>query len=141
MQVGHTVGLAPLQQRVQTGTVRLIKAEHQRTVADEIKVQFFGQFPHQAVALHIEPGHLGAGSRVIARVDDGAVGLGGAGADVLGLFQQAGFQLIAGQLAGYGTARHAAADHDYIIFQNSHPAFAFSIVSIPFFRGAVNQYF
>ena len=120
LQVGHAVGFAPLQQRLQTGAVRLVKAQHQRAVADEIKVQFLGQLPHQAVALHVEPGHPGAGGRVIARVDNGTVGLGGAGADILGLFQQAGFQLIAGQFAGYGTARHTAADHHYIIFQDSH---------------------
>ena len=60
-----------------------------------------------------------AGHGVIASVDDGAVGLGGAAADILLFFQDADAGRAAGQLPGGGCAGDARAYYDYIVHRYS----------------------
>ena len=79
------------------------------------EVQFTGQRLHQLAAAQIEFCHQAAVRGVEARMDDGAVGLAGAAADVLLALEHEEAALTAAEIPGDGAARHARADNDHII--------------------------
>ena len=110
----HPVGYAVFVQSLQPGTACLGQADHQAAALVIGKVQLFGQGGHPFAALDVQPGHQGAVARVETGVDDGAVGLAGAAADVLLLVQDEDVRLIAGELAGNGAARHPRPNDDDI---------------------------
>ena len=62
-----------------------------------------------------ERGLQASGLRVEAGMDNGGIGLRGAGADIVGALEQHGAQSIAGQLATDGGADHAGPDDDDVV--------------------------
>ena len=120
-QPGHAVFAAPVVKGAQGGQLLGAEGHHKRAHPLEGHLQLFADLAGEAVALHVQPGHQGAGLRVVARVDDGAVGLGGAGGDVRRGLQHCHPQPVAGQLIGRRRAHHAAADDDYIVHRKIPP--------------------
>src|SRR5699024_1777921 len=109
-QFRHAVGHAPAVQRFQRGPALGGEANHQRAAPAEGHVQLLADLGGHAVALHVQGGHEGAGFGVVARVDDGAVCLGGAVGHIVAGFQHGGAQAVARQPVGGGGAHNAAAD-------------------------------
>ena len=94
----------------------LIGVESKHKAADLLigNVQLFAQFLDKGVALHVIPGHFGAGMRIVPRMYDGAVGFCGADGNVVLLFHQHGAELVAAQLVEQRAAANAASNDDYV---------------------------
>ena len=118
-KIRDAVRLSPVVECLKARHVFLGETDHQGTDAPERDIQIFCQIAHQRIAAHVELCHQTAGRGVIAGVDDGAVGLGGAAADILLLFQDADAGRAAGQLPGGGCAGDARAYYDYIVHRYS----------------------
>ena len=115
LKTGHAVFHAVFIERVQARSLRFRHADDEAAAAAIWEVQFTGQRLHQLAAAQIEFCHQAAVRGVEARMDDGAVGLAGAAADVLLALEHEEAALTAAQVAGDGAARHARADNDHII--------------------------
>ena len=109
-QALHPVGHAVFIQLVQRRAVVLADHDHKAAVVLIGEVQLLGQSGHQAAALHVQLGHQRAVGRVVPRVDDGAVGLGGAAAHILLPLQHQHVRPVAGHLPGNGAAGYPCAD-------------------------------
>ena len=107
----HTVFIEGLKSR----HILLGHTDHQRAVHLERKIQIFGKLGNHPVAPDVHFGHEAAVGSVKARVDNGAVGLGGAAAHILCPLQNQHFPLIAGQIPGYRAAGDTRADNNYIV--------------------------
>ena len=110
----HSVRLPLIIKPPQDGPVLLIEAEHQRPVSLIRKIQLTGQRLHEPAAHHVQGSLPGARRSVEARMDDAAVGLGGAFAHIAGPLQDLHLPVPSGQLPCDGASRHAPADHDDI---------------------------
>ena len=86
-QALYAVGHAVFVQLYQIRAVLLAQTHHQAAALVVGKIQFFGKGRHTAAALHIQLGHQAAVGGIVACMDNGAVGLGGAAADILLLIQ------------------------------------------------------
>ena len=85
-QARHAVCLPAVQKRLQRFAFGLAEGQHKAAHACKGYAEPFAYLARHAVALCVQPGHQGARLRVVPRVDDGAVRLGGAvGHIVLGL--------------------------------------------------------
>ena len=113
-QAFHTVLHAVFIQLDQVGTVFLADHDDQRTVALVVEVQILGQLLHHEAALDVQLGHQRTIGGVVAGMDDGGVGLGGAAADIFCALQNQDISLLTGQFAGDGTAGNTCADDDNI---------------------------
>ena len=109
-QALHPVGHAVFIQLVQGGAVVLADHDHKASVILIGEIQLLGQRGHHPAALHVQPGHERAVGRVVPRVDDGAVGLGGAAAHILLPLQHQHVRPVAGHLPGNGAAGYPCAD-------------------------------
>ena len=114
-EIRHPIGAPFLIERFQGRAVRRVKGENQGSVPPKFKIQLPGKFLHHPVALHIKPGLQGARSRVKSRVDNGAVGFGCAGANILLPLCYADPQVPAGKLPGHSAARNPCANNHHII--------------------------
>lgn len=110
----HAVGAAVFQQFFQRRAVLLAQADHQAAALPVGKIQLFGKVRHHPAARHVEGGHPAAGGGVKPCMDNGAVGLGGAAADVLLLIDHQNVALVSAQFPGRCAARHPTADDDDI---------------------------
>ena len=115
---------APLIQGLQVGQGILVDTHHQGAAPVERKIQLLGQVLHHLIALHVQLGHQGSVGGVVACVNNGAVGLGGAAAHVLRLLQHTDFGLVPGQLAGGGAPGHTGPNDDYVIHRRRSSPFA-----------------
>ncbi len=86
-QALYAVVHAVFVQLYQIRAVLLAQTHHQAAALVVGKIQFFGKGRHTAAALHIQFGHQAAMGGIVACMDNGAVGLGGAAADILLLIQ------------------------------------------------------
>ena len=121
----HTVLLSALQQFFQAASLFFGRTDNQRTVLLKRNIQFFRQFFHFPAAFQIHFCFHGAWLRVKTCVDDPAVCLGGAAADVLLPLQHTELPLIPGKFSGDRAAAHPGPDYDHIIHKKS------PIISIP----------
>ena len=85
-QTLYAVALSPLLELLELGEQLFLRADGQRADPLERNVQLLAHVFHHAVALDVEPRLERTVFSVIARVDDGAVRLAGARANVLVLF-------------------------------------------------------
>ena len=89
--------------------------DHQRTVHPEWEIQLLGQLRHHPISLDVHLGHEAAMGGVVARMDDGAVGLGGAAAHIRLPLQNQHISLIAGQIPGHRAAGDTRSDDQAIV--------------------------
>ncbi len=75
-------------QNIQARLLRGIKSNYQRTGSPVFDVEFLAQLITAAHSLDIQLTHLGFGSRIETRVDDGGIGTGRAHGDVIFFFDQ-----------------------------------------------------
>ena len=106
-------------QRPQLRQILLGHADDERAVHFERKIQILRQLRHHKIALEVHFRHQTAVRGVEARVDDGAVGLGGAAAHVLRLFQHQHPALVARQIPRDCAAGHTGADDDNVVQKDS----------------------
>ena len=99
-----TVGNALFVELAKLGTVLFRHAQHQAAAAVIVEVQVFGQLLHKIAAPDVQLCHQASGLRIKAAVDNGGIGLAGAAADILFLFQNQDIGLIPAQLPGNGAA-------------------------------------
>ena len=118
-QARHAVFLPPLQQGPQEGAVLLAEGQDQTAGLPVGHVQFGADLLRHADALHVQPGHFRVRLRVVARVEDGAVGLGGTPGHVAEGLQHREAQPEPAQAVGAGRADYAAADNDDILHKLS----------------------
>ena len=118
-QAGHAVGVAPGLEGVQGGALLRGEGQHKRAAGPIGDVQLLAQLPGQSHTPHVEPGHQGAGQGIIAGVENGGIGLGGAVGHVVFLLQNAHPDLVFGELKGRGGAHNAAADDEYIVHKQN----------------------
>ena len=90
-------------------------ADDHGAVPVEGNIQISGQIPHHLVAPYIHLCHHGAFGRVKAGVYDRAVGLGSTAANIFIFFQNAGIEVIAGQLSGHCCSCNTCAYDNYIV--------------------------
>ena len=114
---------APLIQHLYSFPVFFCKSQNQRTDGLIGKMQLRGQLLHQLHAPGVELCHQGAGTGVIACVNNSGVGLGGAHRHVVFLFQYTYRQLVLGKLPGNGCAYHAAAHDSNLILTGFQTSF------------------
>ena len=108
----HAVGQTVLIEFLQRRAVLIAQADHQAAALVVGKIQLFGKGRHHAAARHVQGGHAAACGGVEPGVDDGAVGLAGAAADVLLLVQYQNVRPEAAQFPGGGAAADPRADDD-----------------------------
>ena len=113
-QALHAVFDAVLVEPDQVGTVSLVQHDHERAVLAVVEVQLLAQGGHHLAPEDVELCHEGAVLGVVACVDDGGVGLGGAAADILRPLHHEDGCVLPGELPGNGTAANACADDDDI---------------------------
>ena len=111
----HAVGNAVFVQLLQGGAVRVRQADHQTAAWVVGKIQLLGKSGHHAAALHVQLCHQAAGGSVKARVYNGAVGFGGAAADILLFFQNQNISVVSADFPGSGAACHARPDNDNVL--------------------------
>ena len=119
---------AVLVQLHQVRAILLAEHDDEAAVLDVMEVQLLGQPGHDAAAFDIQLRHQAAVRRIVAGVNDGAVGLGGAAADVLLALDHEHIGLLARQLAGNRAAGNASADNDDI--RHVHYSFALGIIAM-----------
>lgn len=111
----HPVGIAALLQLAEGDVVLRLQRQHQGAVDHIVHMEVFRQLGHHGVAFDIVTGHFGARQRIISRVDDAAVGPGGAHGHVVVPFDENNPRLGLGQLAGHCAADDAAADDGHVV--------------------------
>ena len=111
----HTVLHAVFIKGLKSRHILLRHADHQGTIHLEWKVQIPGKLGHHSVAPHIHFCHKTSVGSVKARVDNGAVSLGGAAAHILRPLQNQHFSLVAGKIPGHRAAGDTGADNNYIV--------------------------
>ena len=92
--IGNAVGFGALPEYLKPGQILFIKTENQGAISFKWKIQFFGERIHHAVSRHVHSGLQRAGNRIIPRMDNGAVGLGGTAAHILLPLQDSQLQLV-----------------------------------------------
>ena len=111
----HAVGDAVFIELLQRGAVLVAQADDKAAAPVVGKIQFLRKGRHPAAALDVELGHQAAVGRVVPGVDNGAVGLGRAAADVLLLLYYKNFRVIPRKLPRTGAPGHARADNDDVV--------------------------
>ena len=111
----HAVGDAVFIELLQRGAVLVAQADDKAAAPVVGKIQLLRKGRHPAAALDVELGHQAAVGRVVPGVDNGAVGLGRAAADVLLLLYHKNFRVIPRKLPRAGTPGHARADNDDVV--------------------------
>ena len=111
----HPVGIAALLQLAEGDVVLRLQRQHQGAVDHIVHMEVFRQLGHHGVAFDIVTGHFGARQRIISRVDDAAVGPGGARGHVVVPFDENNPRLGLGQFAGHCAADDAAADDGHVV--------------------------
>ena len=111
----HAVFHAARVECLQGFQLRLTERQNVAAGLPERHVQPSAKLRHQPVPLHIQPRHVRAGMGVVARVDDGGIGLAGTVCNVVALFQHRHGQLVARQLVSARRTDDAAADDDDIV--------------------------
>ena len=106
-------------QRPQLRQILLGHADDERAVHFERKIKILRKLRHHEIAFEIHFCHQASVRGVEARVDNGAVGLGGAAAHILCLFQHQHPSLIAGQVPRDRAAGNACADNDDVVQKDS----------------------
>ena len=109
------VGDTSVIQGLQAADLRLMDADDQGAVPLEGNIQISGQISHHLIAPYIHLCHHGAFGRVKAGVYDRAVGLGSTAANIFIFFQNAGIEVIAGQLSGHCCSCNTCAYDNYIV--------------------------
>ena len=105
----------PAVKLLQMGLFSLRKGQHHGAAGIIGHIQPLAQHPGQLHSPHVEPGHQAARYRVIARMENGGVGLGGAHGYIVLPFHYGHLQLVSGQLKGCSRAGNTTADHKNII--------------------------
>ena len=116
-----------LVQDIQCLYVVIIECKHQRAAVFVRHIQLLAQFGSHFAAFDVQACHQRAGLRVVARVDYGGVGPGGAHGDVVFLFKHKHAELVFAQREGGGCAGDAAAYDYHIVHQFSPILKAFSV--------------
>ena len=115
LQGGHAV-FPPLFQFVPQNPIsRRSVAEHQGAAAPEGHFQVLAEPGESGIGPDGHPGLQAAGPVVIARINDGGVGSGNAGAYISRPFQQQGGQLPAAEAPGGKAAQNPRANHHRVI--------------------------
>ena len=109
-QVRNAVRLAAREEVAERGLVVGRERGDERAAAVERDRELAAPILEDRVAADVEAGHERAGLRVEAGVDDGGVGAGGAGGDVLRGVDERDLQIEARKVAGDGAAGGAGAD-------------------------------
>ena len=119
--IGHAVGRAVLVQVLQVGQLALGQSQHEGAALLVGNIQLCADLLGQLHTAHVQPCHLGAGSGVVACVQNGAVGFGGAVGHVVFCLQNDDFVLVARQCVGCSGADHTTADDSNIIHYSFPP--------------------
>ena len=114
----HAVGDAVLIQFLQVGQLFRAEGQHQTAALQVRHIQTGADLLGQCRALHVEPCHPGARFGVVASVQNGTVGLGGAVCHVIFSLENGGLQRVMGQLIGGCRTNDTAADNCYIQHKN-----------------------
>jgi len=114
-QAGDAIFSTAVIEFPQRGEVLLADAHHIRAATLKLDIQLTADLVEQGIARHVQTGFGAPRLGVIAGVDDGRVGLGGALAHVRGPVHEEDAQAIARELARNVGAHHASADDDHII--------------------------
>ena len=115
LHVGHAVGGAVLKQMLQVGQLLFVQCQHQRAALLIGDIQLCTDLLGQRYAAHIQPCHAGAGGGVVACVENGAVGLGGAVCHIVLGLKDDHLVVVARQCVGCGGTDDTTADDCYII--------------------------
>ena len=115
LHAGHAVGGAVLKQMLQVGQLLLVQCQHQRTALLVGDIQLCADLFSQRYAAHIQPCHVGAGGGVVACVENGAVGLGGAVCHIVLGLKDDHLVVVARQRVGGSGTDDTTADDSYII--------------------------
>ena len=127
LHVGHAVCGAVLEQMLQMGQFLLVQCQHQRAALLIGDIQLCADLLCQSHAAHVQPCHAGAGGGVVACVENGAVGLGGAVCHIVLGLKNDHLVVVARQCVGGSGTDDATADDCYIIhcsFPPVHSALA-----------------
>ena len=121
----------------------LVKRQNERADALVANRQVAAQLLHDLRAANVQLRHERAVLRVVACVDDGAVGLGRAHGNVILAFEYEYAQLVLRELVGKRCADHAAAHDGYIIhtFPSVFPIKKAKATTPQRKRSAVTAYF
>ena len=119
LQLLYAVFYAVFIQRAQLRQVLLGHTHNKRAVHFERKIKILRKLRHHEIAFEIHFCHQASVRGVEACVDNGAVGLGGAAAHILCLFQHQHPSLIAGQVPRDRAAGNACADNDDVVQKDS----------------------
>ena len=111
----HAVGGAVLKQVLQVGQFLFVQCQHQRAALLVGNVQLGADLLCQLHTSHVQLCHAGAGGGVVARMENGAVCLGGAVCHVVLRFKDDHLVVVAGQCVGCGGTDDTTADDCYII--------------------------
>ena len=114
----HAVGDAVLIQFLQVGQLFRAEGQHQTAALQVRHIQPGADLLGQCGPLHVEPRHPGARFGVVASVQNGTVGLGGAVGHVIFSLENGGLQRVMGQLIGGCRTNDTAADNCYIQHKN-----------------------
>ena len=114
----HAVGDAVLIQFLQVGQLFRAEGQHQTAALQVRHIQPGADLLGQCGPLHVEPRHPGARFGVVASVQNGTVGLGGAVCHVIFSLENGGLQRVMGQLIGGCRTNDTAADNCYIQHKN-----------------------
>ena len=115
LHVGHAVCGAVLEQMLQMGQFLLVQCQHQRAALLIGDIQLCADLLCQRHAAHVQPCHAGAGGGVVACVENGAVGLGGAVCHIVLGLKNDHLVIVARQCVGGSGTDDATADDCYII--------------------------
>ena len=115
LHAGHAVGGAVLKQMLQVGQLLFVQCQHQRAALLIGDIQLCADLLGQRHAAHIQPCHAGAGGGVVACVENGAVGFGGAVCHIVLGLKDDHLVVVARQRVGGSGTDDATADDCYII--------------------------
>ena len=115
LHAGHAVGGAVFEQMLQVGQFLFVQCQHQRAALLIGDIQLCADLLCQCHAAHIQPCHAGAGGGVVACVENGAVGLGGAVCYIVFGLKDDHSVVVARQRIGGSSTNDATADDRDII--------------------------
>ena len=142
-KIRYTVFSSPLQQFRKESGILIFRADDQGTVSVKREIQLPGQSVHHLIAPDIHLCLLRAGQSVETCVNNGAVGLGGAAADILLPLDHTDGAPISGEFSGDGASHNAGADnycivHSYRSFPEKNKSKAGTVSGRPFYLALVS---